>query len=252
MSQNKYLITVVTVCLNSEKTIRRTIESLVKQTNDDFQYVVIDGGSKDSTLQIVNEYSSQFRHPVKVISESDRGLYDAMNKGIRNSDGKYIALLNSDDWYELNAIDEVSKKITKNSVESKASDIYYGYIRIMKNDVEYMIRRNNFDFINDGHGLIQHPTLFISKDCYERFSYYDINYKVCADHDFLLKAINGGSTYKAIDSVITNFSTGGISDQIDAFQERMKVLTKHKIISKANLMKKYTVWYLSKLVKVFT
>lgn len=221
-------ISIITVCFNSKNTIKRTFESLLSQTDKDFEYIVIDGNSTDGTLDIIKEYHKLFGGKMKYVSEEDDGLYDAMNKGINLSTGEYIGILNSDDWYESNTIE-----IIRNNIElDNTVDIYYGYIRIIKDNKEYMVRRNNYDFISEGTGLIQHPTCFIKKKSYEKFGLYNTKYKVCADQDLILRMVTKGARYKGIDSILTNFVVGGMSFKYDSAFEINNMKLKYGIISK--------------------
>lgn len=227
------LITIITVCYNSEKTIKRTLDSLLNQTNSDFEYIVVDGDSTDNTINIIEEYMPRFNGQMKYISEKDDGIYDAMNKGISLSTGDYIALLNSDDWYEKHTI-EVVKDAIKNDNDI---DIYYGYIRLIKNGKEYMVRRNNYEFIMEGTGMIQHPTCFIKKEAYDQIGTYDTSYKVCADQDLMIRMITSGKTYRGIDNILTNFSIGGISTVYDTFYEVLRFKSTYGIMSKSAVRK---------------
>ncbi len=223
-----FVITIVTVCFNSENTIRRTIESLLNQTYQDFEYIIIDGGSSDGTIDIIKEYEHLFSDRIKWKSEPDNGIYDAMNKGIRLAQGKFIGLLNSDDWYEPNTIETVYNEILK----QEDIDVFYGYIRLIKEGVEYMVRRNNYKFIFEGTGLIQHPTCFISKKAYDEVGEYDTSYKICADQDMMLRIIKSGKKYYAIDEILTNFMIGGATYINDTVSEQIRFKVFHGIISK--------------------
>lgn len=224
----KTTITVITVCLNSQKTIRKTIESLNSQVGE-FEYIIIDGGSTDDTLSIIDSsISASLKERTKIFSQPDGGIYDAMNKGISRSSGEYLAFLNSDDWYEKDAIKAMELSIRENP----SVDIFYGYIRILKNNSEYMVRRNSYDFVMEGHGLIQHPTCFIRRSAYFDVGLYDTRYRVCADQDMILRLISAGKKYYAVDAIITNFSRGGISDSYNSRSEVLRFKCSNNIISK--------------------
>lgn len=238
-------ISIITVCFNSKDTIKKTFDSLLSQTYKDFEYIVVDGKSTDGTLEIIREYYKLFNGKMKYISEQDNGLYDAMNKGIDLCTGEYIGILNSDDWYENNTIELVKKNIEQDN----SIDIYYGYIRIIKDNKEYMVRRNNYDFILEGTGLIQHPTCFIKKSSYNRFGVYDTRYKVCADQDLMLRMVTNGAKYKAIDSILTNFVVGGTSFRYDSSFENNEVKFKYGIISK-NYKNKYMYKHIIRYIKL--
>ena len=103
------LFSIVTVCYNSEKTIETTIKSILNQTCQDYEYWIIDGKSTDRTVQIIQQYEPLFQGKLKWISEKDQGIYDAMNKGIAHSSGEIIGILNSDDYYEDDALEKIAK-----------------------------------------------------------------------------------------------------------------------------------------------
>ncbi|WP_139903730.1 glycosyltransferase family 2 protein [Clostridium thermarum] len=231
---DKYLITVVTVCYNSEKTIRDTFESLLNQTNKNFDYIVVDGKSTDNTLNIIKEYLPKFDGRMRYISEKDNGIYDAMNKGISLCSGDYIGIINSDDWYETDAIENIINSINDNP----EVDLFYGLIRLIKDGKEYMIRRNNYDFINEMNGLIQHPTCFVKRKVYDKYGVFNTKYKISADLDLMLRLVNNGVKYKPIDKVITNFRIGGASYQNDNYTELIDIMYRNGFISRKCMMKK--------------
>ncbi|WP_417698677.1 glycosyltransferase family 2 protein [Psychromonas sp.] len=242
----KCKISVVTVCYNSENTIKRTFESLLKQSVLNFEHIIIDGQSSDGTLDIVERYAQTAPYKVKVISEPDNGIYDAMNKGILQSNGDYIGILNSDDRYNKRTIESIS-----NVLMEQSPNIIYGYIRVMKGDDEIIVRRGNLNYVEDLNGLIQHPTCFISKNTYENFGLYDTSYKICADQDFMHRVISKGATTYALNEILTEFSIGGASYNTDAESERLRYKFEHGLISKKTMLIKLTLFKIKKVIKVF-
>ena len=107
------LFSIITVSYNSQQTITKTIDSVLNQTCKDFEYIIIDGNSSDNTISIIKSYEKKFGNKLRWISEKDKGIYDAMNKGITLSMGDFIWLVNSDDWLEIDALNQVSKKISE-------------------------------------------------------------------------------------------------------------------------------------------
>ena len=105
------MFSIITPCYNSEKTIERTLQSVQSQTYQNYEYIIIDGGSVDGTLSIVEAYKSKFNGKMRVISEKDDGIYDAMNKGIRMAQGKLLGIVNSDDFYENTCLENALKNI---------------------------------------------------------------------------------------------------------------------------------------------
>ena len=143
-------VSIITVCYNSAATIRRTIESVLHQTYTDIEYIIVDGMSNDGTLEIINEFQDIFENRIKLISEPDRGIYDAMNKGIRIATGALIGILNSDDFYESAAVEHMVYSMTEEKYQ-----ILYGFMRTVKNGDEYTIGRSSHKFLREG--MIGHP-----------------------------------------------------------------------------------------------
>ena len=117
---------IITICFNSEKTIERTIKSVLAQTCRDYEYIIVDGASKDSTLDIVKRYEPMFEGRMKWKSEPDKGIYNAMNKGIKRASGDIIGIVNSDDWLEPDALENVQKSVTANG--NDLNSLYCGGI----------------------------------------------------------------------------------------------------------------------------
>ena len=210
MVKENIKFTVITVCFNSEKTIKCTFESILNQTYKNIEYIVIDGNSSDSTLQIIKSYQQKFTEKgisYRWISEPDRGIYDAMNKGINLSEGNLIGILNSDDWYETNALENI-----KNLYNKSNADFIHGnlnlyspekeFIKTLKPKKNYIVKRKMPFF---------HPTSFVSKKIYNKLDGYSLNYKICSDYDLIIKIINNNFKISYLDKVITNFTIGGVS-----------------------------------------
>jgi glycosyltransferase involved in cell wall biosynthesis len=239
--------TIITVCYNSSATIERTILSVLNQTCNFFEYIIIDGKSTDGTLDIVKKYDEVFKNKgisFTWISEPDKGMYDAMNKGINIAKGEYIAILNSDDWYELNTIETVYNTYKEN----RDIDIFYGIVRYWKNNEILLIHCYGHNFLHEG--MIPHPTCFISKDTYNKYGMYDLTYKSASDYDLLLRMKN--CRFFLIQQILTNFSWGGISTtSLLNDIETLRIRKKNKSISAKNyyipLKKLYIRNYLSKV-----
>jgi|TARA_B110001450_G_scaffold206699_1_gene196892 glycosyltransferase involved in cell wall biosynthesis len=201
-------ISIVTVCYNSEKTIKKSIESVLCQNYADLEYIIIDGGSSDSTLAILSEYADC---NFKVISELDDGIYDAMNKGFNQVTGDVVAFLNSDDHYSNNrVIESVMEKF-----ETELVDFIYGNIEFVNQD-GIITRRWNVGEIKDGilrSQQIPHPAFFCRSDAIRRLNIpFDDKLKICGDLKQQLYLLN---KYKIqgiyIDQVLVTMKLGGAS-----------------------------------------
>lgn len=230
------LVSIVTVCLNSEKTIERTIKSVMNQTYPNIEYIIIDGKSTDGTLEIIKKYENMFKGRIKIVSEEDNGLYDAMNKGINMAKGKIIGLLNSDDWYEENTIELVMNKYPLNS-----ECIIYGMLRRYKGDKIHSIQFLHSDFL-ETEGMC-HSSCFISRKAYEKNGLYDTKYKIASDFDLLIRMKRNNVEYIPIYEILTNFSMGGASSTYPILKELNKIRYQYGIISRGR--------YIWKSIKIF-
>jgi glycosyltransferase involved in cell wall biosynthesis len=178
-------VSIVTVCFNSENYIKDAIESVLNQTYKDIEYIIIDGGSIDKTIDIVKSYGNKIS---KFISEPDKGIYDAMNKGLKLASGAYIGILNSDDFYiNNNIIEEIVKQIETNKTDSLYADLIY----IKADDTNKHIRYwKSGEFISGSFRKgwhPPHPTFFVKTDLYQKFGYFNMDYALAADFELMLR-----------------------------------------------------------------
>ena len=209
-------ITVVTPTYNSEKTIKDTLEALLRQSFSDFEYIVIDGASKDNTVNIIESYRQKFADkgvPMTIISEPDKGVYDAMNKGINLAKGELIGLNNSDDWYEDRTLELVWDRFTQSDID-KNNTMIYGVERVWKNDKVQSLQCRGADFISEG--VMPHCTFFVPKAV-----------------DFLSRCSTEGVRFVRLDTVLSNFRLGGLSSSsyFDFYLEYFMVQRKRNYIS---------------------
>lgn len=224
-------ISVITVCYNSEKTIRKTIESVLSQTYQDFEYILIDGASKDDTVSVIKEYEPKFTGRMKWVSEPDKGIYDAMNKGIRMATGELIGIINSDDYYEQDALLHMSRAMTDEKYQ-----ILYGFMRTLKNGEEYTISLRSHKALREG--MIAHPSCFVSKSVYDDFGSYDTKYISAADYDFMLRmSENKKVHFYPVYHLIANFSAGGMCSTVAAYLDLLKMKRDHGLISEREYRK---------------
>jgi glycosyltransferase involved in cell wall biosynthesis len=203
------LVSIITVCFNSSKTINETLLSVKNQTYPNLEHIIIDDSSSDSTLDVIKK----FPHVSKIISEPDNGIYDAMNKGIKIATGNIIGILNSDDIYSSN--DTISNIVLEFEKEKKL-DMVYGNIAFFKKKVKNIIRywkSANYKpgFFEYGKS-IPHPSLFVTAKTYKEVGLYKIDNKISSDLDFMLRAfIIHKKQSRYINATIVQMRYGGES-----------------------------------------
>ena len=219
------LVSIITACFNSAGTIARTLDSVLAQTYPNIEVIVIDGGSTDGTVSIIESYGKKFNGRLTWVSEKDNGMYDAMNKGIERSTGELIGILNSDDWYESDAVETMVKAY---SVEQ--SSVLYGILRYVDAERETMLYRMHHDSLKEG--MITHPTCFVPRSLYKKYGMFDLKYRLSSDYDLMLRFQSNGVTFVPVDRIIANFSAGGLSTvNTDGLIEGFRIRHSYGIIS---------------------
>ena len=202
------LVSVITICFNSEAVIRKTIESVLAQSWPEVEYLIIDGASKDNTVAIAQEYEPAFAekgYSYHIFSEPDKGIYDAMNKGIKKSTGELIGLINSGDWYEPNAVQTAAEAYQKDAYE-----LFYADINLIKADGSLMVKHSRYDrFPTSRHW--NHPTMFVPRKTYDELGLYRCE-GIHDDFEFFLRARRAGKKITIVPQTIANFVTGGASN----------------------------------------
>ena len=152
---NEQIVSIITVCLNSEKFLEQTIQSVISQSYDNIEYIIIDGGSSDKTVEIIKKYERFLRYWV---SEPDKGIYDAMNKGVSHARGEWIGIINSDDWYTPKAVEWIIKTANENS----NADVIYGDVMHCEEDGTFRRVFGSHENLLENPTL-PHPSLFVKK-----------------------------------------------------------------------------------------
>lgn len=221
-------ISIITASYNSSKTIKDSIISVLKQTYADIEYIIIDGGSKDGTVDIIKKYEPEFNGRLKWISEKDKGIYDAMNKGIGMATGEIVGILNSDDFFTSeDVISEVNSTFEKYNPDAVYGDIHF----VNDDNLEKSVRYYSSKIFR--RGLMRlgfmpaHPSFYIKRECFEKFGLYNTSYKIAADFEFLLRTIYiGRIKTKYIEKDFVTMRTGGASTS---------GINSHKLIMKEHL-----------------
>jgi len=226
-------LSIVIPTFNSGKTLRATLESISSQTLQDIEAIIVDGASTDTSVEIGKEFSVKYPF-IKSISEKDKGIYDAMNKGISMANGEWLLFLGSDDTlFDNNVLDRVALKIKENN----SYKFFYGNVKVNSNF------GSSQDVIYDGEFSIEklllknipHQAIFYHKDIFNEVGYYNINYPICADYDFNLKV---ASRFKLcyLDEVVSIFSAAGISTTNMFVRNMDELAIKYELYSKHNLI----------------
>ena len=201
----KPLITVITVVLNRGKTIEQCLLSVLEQTYENIEYLIVDGASTDGTLDIIQKYEAAVDY---YVSEPDSGIYNAMNKGLSLATGNYILFLNADDWYRKDAVE----LLLSNAVSSNA-DVTYADAYIVNS--EGVLLRRLDSWLHDGlytrGAPLRHETMLVKADIYNKFGNYDESYYIIADYDFMITLYHESCSFSHVPQPLLYFRNNGIS-----------------------------------------
>lgn len=233
---------IITVVYNAEDFIEETIKSIIGQTyNREMELIIIDGESKDKTIDILDKYKNKIDI---FISEKDKGIYDAMNKGIELANGKWICFMNAGDYfYNEKTLEDIHKYLLK---KPDFQGILYGDSVVVYNDGYNWIRKAG-EIKDLWKGMVfSHQSMYIEKEVVKKLK-YDINYKICSDYNQCLQAVNRGYDFEQIDVPLSKISLGGVSD-ID----RIFTLKEFwKISKKFNNSKKIDLYFVSLIFRTY-
>jgi glycosyltransferase involved in cell wall biosynthesis len=200
-------ISIITIVLNGELLIEETIKSVIHQNNVDFEYIIIDGGSTDGTLNIINKYKNHIAH---FVSESDKGIYYAINKGISLASYELIGLIHSGDCYKENALSEAYNVFKKYD-----ADVVYGDIEILEDMYGHIFSKT----LIANHKLLKnemtifHPSSFVKHAIYLEYGYYNTNYRSASDYDLFLQLFLQNKKFIYIPKELATFRSDGISSK---------------------------------------
>ncbi|MDO6823307.1 glycosyltransferase family 2 protein [Marinobacter sp. 1_MG-2023] len=203
-------ISIITVCFNSAATVRDTLESVAEQDYPNIEYLVIDGGSTDSTSGIIEEYRDRIDY---VVSEKDDGIYDAMNKGIRASAGDFVGILNSDDVFSgTDSVTKIASAIRHN----KGVDAVYGdLVYVDRANLDKTVRLYSSKFFRPWKMrfgfMLPHPTFYARRELFDRLGLYRTDYRVAADFELLSRFLCKGVKVIRIEDILVKMRDGGIS-----------------------------------------
>lgn len=219
---NNPLVSIITVVYNGEKHIEQTINSVLNQTYPLIEYIIIDGASKDKTLEIIKKYEKNITH---LISEKDTGIYNAMNKGLALAKGEIIGILNADDYYYPETIQWVV-----NQFKQSNADIVYGNLmklRSFENNDYFKQVAPNISLLEKTMPIF-HPATFVKKEVYEKIGDFNEKYKLSADYDFIYRAYNAKVIFEYLPQPLTVFRIdGATSMNCNSYKEGYKILASY-------------------------
>lgn len=231
------MLSIITVCYNAENDIEKTIKSVLNQSFNDFEYIVVDGNSKDNTNNIIKKYYKYFKKrgiELSHISEADKGIYDAMNKGINIADGEWLCFMNAGDIFYS---EDVLEKIFSKSVGE--ADVIYGDVNNIEDSFEWIDKAKKIEYILEGMPFC-HQSSFIKTDVIKKYM-FDLNYHICADYDLFLKLYIKNYKFLKKDIVVSAFDTTGISNNglFNHYFEKYKIQSKNGLINLSSMDIRY-------------
>ena len=203
-------ISIITATYNSASTIRDTTDSVIAQDYPNIEHIIVDGASTDNTLQLVKSYGAKI---AKVISEADKGIYDAMNKGIKAATGDIIGILNSDDFFTSDdVLSTIAETFKNNRIDALYGDVHFVNPDNLRRSVRYyssaVFKPSLFRF-----GFMPaHPSFYMRRSCYEKYGLYSLDYKIASDYDLLIRYLHKEKiSYKYLKKDFVTMRTGGVS-----------------------------------------
>ncbi len=209
-NRHNYKVSIITVAYNCERTIEDSILSVASQAYPHKEHIVIDGASTDNTMAIIERHKDKIQH---VVSEPDKGMYDAMNKGIRLASGDIIGILNADDVYDnILCISSVVEEFEKNNTQAVCGNLVY----VSPENLDKILRYYNSETFKPymfAYGIMPaHPAFFVKKSCYEKYGSYKTDYAISADFELVARFLyTHGVVYRCLPKVLVRMRTGGIS-----------------------------------------
>lgn len=203
-AEDRPSVSIVTIVRNGVTTLGRAVQSVLSQEYPKIEYIVVDGGSTDGTLDVIR---SQDDRIAIWVSETDAGISDAFNKGIAFAHGDIVGILNSDDWYEPGAISAVVHALVKSG-----ADIAYGKLQYWEGNRRTYLVTSDASLLDRGM-TVGHPTVFVRRTCYERFGLFRLDFQQAMDYEWLLRAKVSGARFCFVDLCLANMQGGGVGDR---------------------------------------
>lgn len=246
-------ISIITVVYNGEKTIAKTIQSVLDQNFADYEYIIQDGCSSDNTLNIARSYEKKFNGKLHVFSEKDKGIYDAMNRGIRKAKGDYIWLVNSDDYITSTALYDLYQLCKTISFKKCVISGRMNVIGVVSGSIIQTPSASNFENYKKACQKlkmgISHPATVVHKSVYDDIGFYDDRYYISADVDFCLRTFDENIPIIFPDIILTNMTNGGVSNQFPFKKNMHDCLLRAEKFCKTPLVKvRFIIYFFVRLI----
>lgn len=236
-------ISIITITYNSAKTLTDTLESVLAQTYKEIEYIVVDGASKDRTMDIVKKYEPLFEGKMRYVSEPDKGLYDAMNKGMRMATGDVVGILNSDDFYTgKEVLQRVAEVFQKGNVDAVYGDVHYVQPEDLSHGIRYYSSKPFRRWMMRLGFMPAHPSFYCKREVYRKYGIFNTSYKVAADFENLLRLIfvNRIRTYYIPMDFVTmrtgGASSSGLSSHKQIMRDHLRALRENGVYSNVFLL----------------
>ncbi|OJV86372.1 MAG: glycosyl transferase [Bacteroidia bacterium 44-10] len=205
-------VSIITTTFNSASTICDTIESVIAQDYTNIEHIIVDGASKDNTMNIVKSYGNKISC---IISEPDKGIYDAMNKGIRVATGDIIGILNSDDFFTSpDVISTIVKSFTQNDIDALYGDVHFVHSDNLNKPVRYYSSKIFKPSLFRYGFMPAHPSFYMKKGCYDLYGLYALDYKIASDYDLLIRYLYKHKIkYQYVQKDFVTMRIGGVSTE---------------------------------------
>ena len=247
-------VSIITVTYNSVQTLKRTIESVFAQKNVDWEHIIVDGASTDGTVNLIQSYEKEYKGRLKWVSAQDRGIYDAINKGLSMAEGDVVGILNSDDFYKYDwSLSRLVAPFQDETIDAVYADVEY----VRASDIDTCIRYYSSAIFSPALmrlGFIPaHPTFYMRRKLIQKIGPYNIEYRIAADFEFLLKAlyIHRIKTCYIPESLIVmrvgGVSTSGIKSHKIIMKEHLKACKAHGIYTNMVIL---SLRYVYKIIEV--
>lgn len=227
-------VSIITATYNSSSTVQSSIESVIQQNHPNVEHLIIDGASSDSTVEIVKHF--QKKHPQIVLhSDPDKGIYDALNKGVKLASGDIIGFLHSDDFFaDSQTLSKVMQVLNDDKIDGVFGDLKYVNAEEPTKVIRYWKSKPFSPHLVKRGWMPAHPTLFLKREVYEKHGQFDLNLKIAADYDFMLRILKDNElNFEYLPEIITHMRVGGASNAVGNIKQKMKedliALRKNKI-----------------------